>query len=556
MEHILVVDDNPANRKLLNRLLTAKGYAVTEADSGSSAMELFRAADYDLVLMDILMPGMDGHEATAQIKAFSGEHHTPVIFVTALSSDEAYTQSLAAGGDDFLSKPINATILEAKIKAHLRIKELSRRLEAQNQLLDEHNQWLTQERELVKHLFEEVSQRNFKHPDCIKHHITPMSAFNGDLLLVERGPGGKLYLLLGDFTGHGLAAALGTFPVTQVFFDMAQAGSPVGDMARELNRQLMAFLPSNMFFCATLVQASMLSGELLVWSGGQPDAYIIRAGTNEQISIRSRHMPLGVLDSDEFDPTVEVMGTSPADRLYLYTDGVIEATNPQGEAFGEARLRELLSSGKEPRLQSVIEQLWEFRGQQAQEDDISLVEVNFSCCDTLFSQPPSALATAVNTAMPFSLSITLTADEMREQNPVNILSEMLGAIPAIARHKDLVNSLLTEVYSNALEHSILGLGSIDKGDDNQFLSYYREREERLSTLMDASIRIDVRLVDGQTPRKLEITMEDNGQGFSRERLEAVGEKRHGWGVRLLESLCEEVNYSEDGRRIRVCYRLD
>jgi DNA-binding response OmpR family regulator len=277
MEHILVVDDKPTNRKLLNRLLTAKGYAVTEADSGSRALELFRAGDYDLVLMDILMPGMNGHEATTQIKTFSGESHTPVIFVTALSSDEAYTQSLEAGGDDFLSKPINAAILEAKIKAHLRIKELSRRLEAQNQVLREHNQYLTRERELVKHLFEEVLQRNFKHPDCIRQHISPMSAFNGDLLLVERGPGGRLYLLLGDFTGHGLAAAMGTFPVTQVFFDMAQAGAPVGDVVRELNRQLKAFLPSNMFFCATLVQVNMLSGELLVWSGGQPDAYITRS---------------------------------------------------------------------------------------------------------------------------------------------------------------------------------------------------------------------------------------------------------------------------------------
>jgi hypothetical protein len=250
------------------------------------------------------------------------------------------------------------------------------------------------------------------------------------------------------------------------------------------------------------------------------------------------------------------MSYTPADRLYLYTDGVIEANNPQGEAFGEPRLRELLSRGKEPCLQSVIEQLREFRGQQAQEDDISMVEVDFGCSDEMFSHHPQTPATTVGTAMPFSLSMTLTDDEMRRLNPVNILSEMLGAIPAIAGHKDLVNSLLSEIYNNALEHSILGLGSIDKSDDIQFLSYYHEREVCLSTLTDASIRIDIRLLDGQTPRQLEITMEDNGHGFSRARLEASGEKRHGWGLLLLESLCEEVDYSEDGCRIRVLYPLD
>src|SRR5690606_16464168 len=111
--HILVVDDTEANRKLLAWILEDEGHTVTEAKDGRQAVTLFQAGEFDLVLMDVMMPVMDGFEATRAIKEYLGDRHVPIIFLTALSDDASLAKCLAIGGDDFLSKPINEKILQA-----------------------------------------------------------------------------------------------------------------------------------------------------------------------------------------------------------------------------------------------------------------------------------------------------------------------------------------------------------------------------------------------------------------------------------------------------------
>ena len=141
---ILVVDDTPANVKLLQDLLTVKGYAVTTAASGEDALARLEAERPDLVLLDVVMPGMSGYEVCRRIRADGGKGILPVVMVTALDPSGERIKGLEAGADDFLTKPINIPELLARVRSLLRIKQLYDTVELQAAQLAELNRTLEQ----------------------------------------------------------------------------------------------------------------------------------------------------------------------------------------------------------------------------------------------------------------------------------------------------------------------------------------------------------------------------------------------------------------------------
>ncbi len=368
---VLIVDDIPVNRKVLCQMLSTYDYEVIEAEDGHQAIECFQKAHPDLVLMDIRMPGVDGYQAAGTIKELAGQEYTPIIFVTALKPEMALSKALEAGGDDFISKPINLEILNSKIKAHLRIREMSHRLNAENRRL-------SHEQALIGHFFENTLKQSYLDPTIIRHKISPMTVFNGDLLLAERNPDGGLFVLLGDFTGHGLTAAMGTMPVALVFFAMARKGAALPELAREINHKLRALMPSEMFFAAALLELSADGLTVSAWTGGMPTGYVCSPEGGLKSLIPSRHLPLGILGDDAFDSSTQVLSVEKGDRIYLCTDGLIEACSPEGESFGTERLERLLSGGDADKFTLVLESLAEFRRDEAQHDDISFIELK---CD-------------------------------------------------------------------------------------------------------------------------------------------------------------------------------
>ncbi|HEC13948.1 MAG TPA: fused response regulator/phosphatase, partial [Acidiferrobacteraceae bacterium] len=319
MKKILIVDDVGTNRKLLRQLLAAiKVYEIIEAVDGREAITLFEEEKPDLILMDVNMPEMNGYQSASAIKAITGDNHVPIIFVTALSAKDSLEKSLACGGDDFIGKPFNAEVLASKINAHLRIRELNQQLNDKNKQLNRLNQHLTHEQELIRYFFENALQQSFLDEKFIKYHMSSMSTFDGDLLLVERGLHGGIYLVMGDFTGHGLSAAMGTLPVAMIFFKMVAEGATIGDIARELNHQLNKLMPPSMFFAATLLELNARGDILSVWMGGMPESYWLGKEGALKGMIHAQHMPLGILQDSEFDAQTEIFNVEKGDKVYLY----------------------------------------------------------------------------------------------------------------------------------------------------------------------------------------------------------------------------------------------
>jgi len=549
---ILVVDDIATNRTVLRQMLSRiTGYTVIEAVDGKESISVFKEENPDLILMDINMPEMDGLQATKLIKQSAGDDYIPIIFVTALTEESSLSNALASGGDDYVSKPFDAEVLKSKIHAHLRIRDLNKQLQANNVELSNVNQQLIREHDLIEHFFKSALEQSYLDERFVNYHMSSMSTFNGDIFFAQRSPQGGLYIVMGDFTGHGLTAAMGTIPVAMIFFKMVIKGMAISDIARELNHQLHKLLPTSMFFAATLVELNAQGNILTAWKGGMPESYWLNENNDLKGAIQSQHMPLGILDDGDFDDKTEIFSVEQNDKFYFYSDGVTEAINPDGEMFGSERLCDALVSTSSNRIEKVLNDISEFKSSSVQNDDITLVEL--SCHEAPELEPVVECIADNRFSIPWNMSLSLSTSDMRDKDPVEELSETLGSLPVLQRHKGILAALLSEIYFNALDYSILELDTVEKNNEEQFIEYYKLRDERLNKLVDASITFD--LSYEPVNQQLLIKIQDSGKGYQGHSSISSDDELHGRGLEIISSLCENVQFSDEGRLLSLIYRL-
>lgn len=556
---ILVVDDNEVNVRLLASMLRRNNFEVVEANDGYDAIGKFKQNLPALVLMDIMMPGMDGRECATQLKQIAGDIYIPIIYVTALSQEAALATALSAGGDDFVSKPINFDILLSKINAHRRIQELNSELAQKNRQLAQYNLCLERDQELASHFFEQALKHSYLDPSIIRHHLSAARAFNGDLLMAAPRPGGGIYVILGDFTGHGLGASIGSIPVAQTFFNLAKDAAWVGDIARQLNRALRELLPADMFLAATLVEMNSTGKRLQIWAGGLPDAYLIDPQTHTHRIIQSTHPPLGILNDEKFDPATCSYTVSRGERLYLYTDGVIETRNTQGEIYGSERLHALFLQHKNDAFEQIVGSIQAFLEEENQTDDTSFVELTCQPVDTITDDETTKDITNIApAAIPYGLTIRLSDHELKNEiDVVTYLSEMMCATNLVP-YKGIIHTVLAEIYSNMLEHGLLELKSEQKYDEDGFTAYYEEKKRLLTHANDLLLEININYQPDFPNSKLIIAMSHNGKKateFHAVQHNDTHNNAYGRGMLLLNSLCENVKIFDDGRKVEVIYRV-
>jgi signal transduction histidine kinase len=150
--HILVVDDTPQNRLLAEVRLVAAGYRVTQADSGEAALRAFERDPPDLVLLDVRMPGIDGFQTLERLRALPSGQDVPVLFLTALDDEETHRSALAAGVDDFLTKPLRPTELLIRVRSLLRLRQAMRSLHDSYKVVSTQRDALLRARDLRERL--------------------------------------------------------------------------------------------------------------------------------------------------------------------------------------------------------------------------------------------------------------------------------------------------------------------------------------------------------------------------------------------------------------------
>ncbi len=553
---ILLVDDDRINRILLHAILKREGYDVYQADDGLQAIKLFAEKLPDLVLMDLMMPVMDGYEATRIIKSRTVDRFVPVIFLTAVTDDKALAKCVTVGGDDFLVKPYNRVILKAKIEAMVRIRQLYDTMKYQRDELQYHQTRLSHEHEVAKRVFEKIVPRGSLDADNIKYMLSPASIFNGDLLLATRTPAGSMYIMLGDFTGHGLPAAIGAIPVAEVFYGMANKGFSLAAIVSETNRKLRAILPTEVFFAACFMELSIEGDSIQIWNGGIPDVLIFDPSGELRERVPSQSVPLGVVSNASLNSEPRRLSVQPNDRIYAFSDGIIEMGNPQGEMLGQSGFEDLFREHDDPdtmfeALPAAIER---FSAGAEQADDMTLIEIRCVAMDAVTALPEAFGYTGIRPPLPWNASLELDALTMRHVDPIPLLMYVVTEIQGLDGYREPLYTVLAELYNNALEHGVLGLSSRLKDTGDGFLAYYTERQARLARLEEGKVRFHFTHTPLGEGGRLSIAIEDSGEGFDYENLlnnldENIAS--HGRGIELVRSICESVVFSQKGNAVVV-----
>ena len=499
---VLVADDTAANRNMMQVFLKKLGYAAVFAVDGADAVQAFEREQPDLVLMDLMMPEMDGFEATRRIRGLQGGAWTPIVIMSALNADADVVAGLDAGADDYLVKPISFTVFAAKMRTmkrllsmergqrellgrmraisdavidgivtmdekgiiqsanpaacrmfghpdgvlvgknvsvlmptehadahdgylrdyltggpakvigHVRelagkrasgecfplelgvtelkldqrrlfigvVRDISERVRVRNERaenaarLQRYHDEQQREQELARQImFSQVDTDALRDPR-IHFSVMPAENFSGDLVAAACSPQGRLYAMLADATGHGLAAAVSVQPVLPLFYTLVANDAPLTRVVRGLNDLLHQSLPVGRFVGAALVCLEPDGTQGEVWVGGVPEVLLL--GTDGKVRRRfaSSQLPLGVVESSREGCEPAACALSHGEQLVLFSDGVVEAADVQDRAFGMARFEGILAASPiDARLAAIRHALAQHLAGASAHDDMSLL---------------------------------------------------------------------------------------------------------------------------------------------------------------------------------------
>lgn len=315
---------------------------------------------YRAFLLALIITMLGGHAAVGAIESLPAQ----LIF-------------LIIGGLLFITARRYHDSLSEANTAHEESAAYAKELEEAHRHLAEQQDVIASEEAIARHVFEQLTLTSENDIPGVYTWNQAMGSLSGDLIQVAHGPEGQTYVFLGDFTGHGLPAALGAVPASTVFKTMAEKGLPVPVIAKELNKKLHDLLPVGYFCCAAVLELSADRSKLQIWSGGLPPLMLRNSATGQLTQIPSDHLPLGVVDDDGFDSTDANWHLNENDSVYLYTDGLTEAENIDGEMWGKDRFVAFLNRDDlpMPRLDALKDQVLDFTNLAPPSDDISIIEI-------------------------------------------------------------------------------------------------------------------------------------------------------------------------------------
>ncbi|WP_322490389.1 fused response regulator/phosphatase [Chloroflexus sp.] len=372
---ILIIDDSEHNRYLLARQLDRLGHTVVTAIHGRQGLEYVQQQPFDVILLDLMMPEMDGFTVLDQLKRDSQMRHIPVIVISAIDEIDDVVRCIDTGAEDYLTKPINTTLLHAKVNACLERKRL--RDQEQAYLMA-----IRYELELGRRMQADFLPERLPHIAGweIAAAFVPAREVAGDFYDAFILPNQRLVCLLGDVCDKGVGAAIFMALTRSLLRAFAEQAVLNGDdplravaMTNEyIARHHHASRTFSTIFCAIIDPAS---GTVRYVNAGHPVPILLRAdGGVEMLS--STGPAVGWIRNAHF--ATETTTLEIGDTLFAYTDGVTEARLPNGALFGEDRLLAMLDpslGGSSNHLESVQQAVMAYTGRQQPEDDLTMLVV-------------------------------------------------------------------------------------------------------------------------------------------------------------------------------------
>lgn len=382
------------------------------------------------------------------------------------------------------------------------------------------------------------------------------SYLNGDVVVSEETDGGLQQFLIGDFTGHGLSAAVGTLFASQVVRSMVRKGLSQAAVIQELHATVCHILPVGRFLAACLLRLEPATGVLEIWNAALPSVLIWNPRTGLRARFGSRHPPLGALRTTGPDPRSVTVRLEQGDRILAATDGLTEARGPGGALLGERWLEQVVTSWSgEGWLVDAVLDAFDRQGATSG-DDISLLEI-VPPAPSEASSPDRGRPSAPPAGRRFRVELQLQAEELRAgASPSAALHGALATLDGFDdRDRGFVHTVMSELFANAVEHGLLGLDSSIKATPEGFLRYLELRSERLASLGQGTVRIW--LERDRVADVLEIGVAHDGAGFDPEAVQsrlAGNAVAFGRGLAIVRSLCEGLEFSDQGRTATARFR--
>jgi sigma-B regulation protein RsbU (phosphoserine phosphatase) len=379
---ILVVDDNDDNRYTLTLYLDLEGYTNVEtAQDGEEAIARLQVSSFDLVLLDVMMPKVDGYQVLAWLKDQARLRDLPVIMISALNEMNSVVRCVELGAVDYLLKPFNPVLLKARLGTTLERKRLRDEIDA-------HLARLEQELDAARRLQMAMVPQSFPEPTAacpleLHASMEPAREVGGDLYDFFPTEDGMLCFLIGDVSGKGMPAALfmaRTKSLIRITTELMRSryGASAGpaEIIARVNRELCQDNNDMMFVTLFFAMVAPGSGELEFCNAGHNSPYRLNGKTLEPIE-GAKGIILGVRPDAVY--ATGRLSLAPGDCVYLFTDGVTEAADPQENLFSEQRLEAVLRAGAgfstADIVKSVADAVRDFVGSALPSDDITMLAV-------------------------------------------------------------------------------------------------------------------------------------------------------------------------------------
>jgi sigma-B regulation protein RsbU (phosphoserine phosphatase) len=365
---VLIVDDVPANVDVLVQALRGE-YQLSVALNGTAALQTADKLLPDLVLLDIVMPGIDGYEVCRKLRASPRTREIPVMFLSSLEDVQDKAKGFEAGGNDYLVKPFEILEVKARVKSLLRAKAYA----------DSVKEKIAYDLRIAREI-----QMGILPPDVaavvegtgLEAHalLEPAQAVGGDLYEVLRTPEGNPVAVIGDVSGKGIPAALFMAVTMTLVRAMAPELRRPEEILRRVNDALAVQNPRNMFVTLLCASYDAPTGRLTYASAGHPAAVLVRDG-NAFLLPTEPELAAGIRAG--LRAPTQTMDLAPGDLVIFYTDGVTEAFNAAGSLYGEARLLEeagrLGGASAADAAAAVLRSVRAHAGEHPQSDDIAVM---------------------------------------------------------------------------------------------------------------------------------------------------------------------------------------
>jgi signal transduction histidine kinase len=269
-------------------------------------------------------------------------------------------------------------------------------------------------------------------------------------------------------------------------------------------------------------------------------------------------LPLGVLPEKSFKDDVQFYDLDEGDRIFMWTDGIHEARNPAGDMFGEERLLDVFAKSREPAsvFDEILANVKSFIGSGEQDDDLSMIEIRMDSPENLLHPNHYFVHKQQLSPVEWELRFEVKPTSFKSFDPLPFLLNVLTEEPDLRGFSGSLYTILAELYSNALEHGVLGLSGSLKKSPEGFAEYYAERERLLNEITGGFVHIYFAYSSNIDGGSLTLRVEDSGSGFDYQALQGKALSMTGYsgrGIGIVEKLCKTVRYYGSGNKVEVVF---